>query len=130
MAKDTSNFKYTVNEEVDEIVDEKGNTAILFRKLAWGEGQEKLEIRKWYVNIDGETPSKGVTFLTEDGPHNLVHVFAKKGFGDTETILNTLKERDDFEEALSNVIGKKKVKAIKEQDSSEVQYYDPKEMLG
>jgi hypothetical protein len=124
-------FDYHVNEEVDEVIDEKGNTVIMFRKLAWGAGEEKLELRKWYVDINKETPSKGVTFLTEDGPHNLVNILVKKGFGDTEKVLEELKSREDFEEALSNVIGKKKVKDIKNQDAAnEASYYDPKEMLG
>jgi len=125
-------FEYHVNDEVDEVIDEKGNTVILFRKLAWGKGAEKLELRKWFVDINKETPSKGVTFLTEEGPHNLVHTFIKKGFGDTEKILTELKARDGFEDALSSVIGKKKVKEIKEQDAveGEAVYYDPKEMLG
>jgi hypothetical protein len=127
----TIDFKYHVNDEVNEIVDEKGNSAIMFRKLAWGDGEEKLELRKWYVDIDKETPAKGVTFLTEDGPHNLTHILVKKGFGDTEKILGELKSRDDFDEALSNTIGKKKVKEIKDKESaSEEIYYDPKEMLG
>lgn len=126
----TTNFAYHVNPEVDEIIDEKGNTVILFRKLAWGSGAEKLELRKWYVDIDKETPSKGVTFLTEDGPHNLVHTFVRKGFGETERVLTELKSREDFEEALCNVIGKKKMDEVKEQDSGEAEYYDPKEMLG
>jgi hypothetical protein len=124
-------FEYHVNSDVDEIVDERGNTVIMFRKLAWGDGEEKLELRKWHVKIEGETPSKGVTFLTEDGPHNLVHVLTNKGFGDTQKILEELKSRDDFEESLINVIGKKKVKEAKESESiEEANYYDPKEMLG
>lgn len=125
-----ANFEYHVNGEVDEVIDEKGNSVIMFRKLAWGKGEEKLELRKWYVDIDKETPSKGVTFLTEDGPHNLTHVLIRKGFGDTEKILEELKTRDGFEDSLSNVIGKKKVKEIKEQEATdEAIYYDPKEML-
>lgn len=128
--KDSASFKYTVNPEVDEIIDEKGNTVILFRKLAWGEGEEKLELRKWYVDIDKETPNKGVVFLTEEGPNNLVHTFINKGFGDTERILTELKEREDFESALCNIIGESKIKSIKKQTpSEEVEYFDPKTFM-
>lgn len=130
MAKEQTSFVYHVNEEVDEIVDERGNSAIMFRKLAWGEGEEKFELRKWFVDIGKETPGKGVTFLTEEGPHNLTQVLVKKGFGETEKILHELKQRKDFEESLINVIGKERVEEAKEQESSSDKvYYDPKEIL-
>lgn len=123
-----ASFKYAVNPDFNDIVDERGNTIIAYRKVAWGNGEEKEEIRKWYVDIEKETPNKGVTFLTEDGPNNLVDALIKHGHGDTKRILGALKEREDFEESLVSVVGKKAVKQAKETESQD--YYDPREVLG
>ena len=73
---------------------------------------------------------KGVSFLTEDGPHNLVHSMTKLGFGNTETIINNIKNRDDFEDSLVKVIGKKKISKAKEEtiEISEDDYFDPESL--
>lgn len=123
------NFKYTVNPEFDEVIDERGNSAIMLRKVAWGDGQEKLELRKWVMNENGsETPLKGTSFLTEEGPDNLTKTLVKRGFGKTEEVLYELKEREDFEQSLINVIGKEKVDDAKSKEAEE--YFDPREMIG
>lgn len=89
----------------DHIIDEKGNAFIALRRVAWGtnrsEDKAKLEIRKYYNNATGdETPAKGVAFLTDEGPHNLTHELLDMGFGNTEVVLEKIKDREDFEEAL------------------------------
>ena len=114
------NFSYKVG-DIDEVVDSRGNTVIMLRKLAWGEGKEKLEIRKWFIDINKETPSKGVTFLTEQGPNNLINKLIQNGYGDTQDIINRLKDRDDLDDALKN-IGKSKPVG----NASDT-FYDPKE---
>lgn len=120
-------YSYTVG-DIDEVVDERGNAVIMMRKLAWGSGKEKLEIRKWFVDVDSEKASKGVTFLTDDGPHNLTKSLIDNGYGDTEQCIESLQKRDDFMSALSHVIGPKKVKKIKEVPS-DTKFYDPKELV-
>lgn len=90
---------------IDEIIEEKGNAFIALREVAWGSGNSKLEIRKWYTNANGdETPSKGVTFMTEDGPNQLVETMTGLGYGDTERVLQKLNEREDFRPALNNIL--------------------------
>lgn len=114
-------FSYKVG-DIDEVIESRGNTVVLLRKIAWGDGKEKLELRKWFVDIGKETPSKGVTFIDEkEGPSKLINTLIQKGYGDTGAILNELKVREDFDEALAN-IGKKAPKG-EESDN----YYDPKE---
>ena len=130
MATDNEDkYKYTVG-DIDELIDERGNSVIMLRKLAWGEGKEKLEIRKWIVDIDSERANKGVTFLTEEGPHNLTDTMVKLGFGNTENIISELSKRDDFNTALVSVIGETGVKRAKKSASTGTEtYYDPKEAL-
>lgn len=130
MATDNEDkYRYTVG-DIDELVDERGNSAIMLRKLAWGDGKEKLEIRKWIVDIDSERANKGVTFLTEEGPHNLTNTMVRLGFGNTEEIITELSKRDDFNEALVNVIGETGVKKAKKAVPTGTEtYYDPKEAL-
>ena len=120
--KSDAPFTYTVG-GIDEVIDSKGNSVIMLRNIAWGEnGKEKLEIRRWIVDINEEKPLKGVTFLTEDGPDNLVNVLLNKGFGKTEEVLEVLSTRDDFKDALDEF---NKPKTAKKSN----RYSDPKEIL-
>ena len=113
---------------VNALIDEKNNSTIMLREVAWG-GREnyKLELRRWVVEENGDKPLKGVSFLTEDGPHNLVHTMTRLGFGKTDVILNSLKNREDFDQALVKAIGKTKVNEAKESEVeiSNEDYYDP-----
>lgn len=121
-------FEYTVNPDFDFTFDEKGNTFLALRKLSWGEGKpEKIELRKWYNSADGtETPNKGFTFLTEEGPHELTKVLVEQGFGYTDDILNGLKNREDFKSSLSKVLSGQELDelGIEQVDPNE-DYYDP-----
>ena len=120
--KSDAPFTYTVG-AIDEVIDSKGNSVIMLRNIAWGEnGKEKLELRRWIVDINEEKPLKGVTFLTEDGPDNLVNVLLDKGFGKTEEVLGVLSARDDFKDALEEL---NKPKTAKKSS----RYSDPKEIL-
>lgn len=122
-----ADFSYTVDKSLDEVVDEKGNTAVMLRKLAWGDKEPKIEIRKWFLSEQGERPSRGVTFCTEEGPGNLAKALIRNGFGKTEELIGEMKDRKDFEESLAKVIGKQKVKQAKETEVEE--YFDPREAL-
>lgn len=109
--------------DIDEVVDSKGNSVIMLRKIAWGDnGKEKLELRRWIVDINEEKPLKGVAFLTEDGPDNLVNVLLDKGYGKTIEILSVLKTREDFDESLQELNNPKQAKKSS-------RYSDPKDIL-
>lgn len=108
--------------DIDEVVDCKGNSVIMLRKVTWNEGKEKLELRRWVVDINEEKPLKGVAFLTDDGPNNLVNVMIEKGYGKTVEVLKVLKERDDFDEAMDELKNKPNAKKSSK-------YLDPKEIL-
>lgn len=119
------NFK--VHSDFDELIDERGNTAVYFRMVDWNDREAKRpEIRKWRISENGETPDKGVTFLTDDGPKNLAKAIIKKGFGETAEYIEALKDRDDFDDSLAQVIGKKKVNEAKNTEVEVEDYYDPK----
>ena len=105
----------------------RGNTAVYFRMVDWNDREAKRpEIRKWRISENGETPDKGVTFLTDDGPKNLAKAIIKKGFGETAEYIEALKDRDDFDDSLAQVIGKKKVNEAKNTEVEVEDYYDPK----
>ena len=115
-------FTYKVG-DIDEVVDSKGNSVILLRKIAWGEkGKEKLELRRWIVDINEEKALKGVSFLTDDGPNNLVNVLLDKGFGKTNEVLEVLSTRNDFKDALESLNKPKNTKKSS-------RYSDPKDIL-
>ena len=98
---------------INRVVEEKGNQFIRFAQIAWvGEDEEvdpskiKYDIRRYYTDADNvEKVGKGVTFLSENGPTELAHVLVEEGFGNTSKILGTIKERDDFGDAVHEVYG-------------------------
>lgn len=134
MRKDNSDFKYTIVDGFDFIIDEKGNKTMNLRKLYYGDNSDKvkLDLRQWYVGSDGEEGmGKGTSFLTEEGPHTLVDTMTKIGYGNTKTILNNIKDRDDFRSSLNAVLGKDDElydSTISEEDE-ETTFYDPREMM-
>lgn len=96
---DNSKVKYNIKEDgINELIDEKGSMVVMLREVAWGERQHVLELRKWSVNMDGEKPMKGCSFLTDKGPDKLAEVLIKNGFGDTKTILGYLQGRKDYDD--------------------------------
>ena len=82
-------FEYTVNPELDRIVEEKGNTYISLRKVKWFENSDvKLDLRKYVTNTDGsEKMMKGCSFDEEAG-HELTHVLTEEGYEIIKTIVN------------------------------------------
>ena len=108
MFKKDSNFKYEIVEDFDNIIEEKGNTFIALRKIRWGDRENvSLDLRKYHTSSDGEEiMGKGCSFQTEQGPHTLVKVMVMNGYGETQEILEGIKDRDDFRSALNKVLGK------------------------
>ena len=119
-------FEYTVNPELDRIVEEKGNTYISFRKITWGpeidEEKEKLDIRKYYTNADGEeVVGKGVSFLTDEGPHELTKILLEEGYGHSDDIAEAIKNRDDYNDIVEDITNN---------DNKSEGYFDPKTFIG
>lgn len=125
--------EFKVKEDgINEVIDEKGNMALMLREVAWNGRDYHLELRKWIVDVDKEQPMKGCTFITEEGPNNLVDTMVKHGYGNTRNILHELSSRESFEEDLVSVIGKQKVDKAKDTEVTitEDDYFDPKSLLG
>ena len=128
-----SEFKYTVDPDFDYTIDEKGNTFIALRKIDWGNKDDfKLDIRKYYASETGETMSKGFSFLTEDGPHELTKVLLETGYGDPEEITNTIVyNRPDILRKMCKVISSdpslSDMDLINDEDDD---FYDPEELMG
>ena len=105
-------FKYSFR-GVNRVVEEKGNQFIRFAQIAWaGEDEEvdpskiKYDLRRYFTDSDGvEKMGKGVTFLSDNGPTELTHILVEEGFGKTSTILDNIKKRGDFPEAVKEVYG-------------------------
>lgn len=122
-------FKYEVDEEFDYLVEEKGNQAIFFRRVSWGGRDAKPEIRKWYVDGTSETPGKGVTFMTEEGPDELVKVMTEVGFGKTDEILENISKREDFGISVKKILGKGLEELIDDNADIELEeVYDPRSL--
>ena len=122
---------YFIHDNVDYIFEEKGNSFSAIRKIQWANpGDEpdpekaRLEIRKWYVNEEGEKIGKGFTFSTEDGPNELINTFIKNGYGNTKDILSELKKRDDFVDAVKSIYDE-----TDHDDEDDGEYFDAREVL-
>jgi len=99
---------YTIDPVFDFVIDAKNNTYIALRKVGWFEQEPKLELRKWIATPENDVPKKGVSFLTEDGPHTLTSVLVEQGFGDTGELLESLSYRKDFNSSMEKLLGTEK----------------------
>ena len=129
--KSSGPISFEINPEgINEVVEENGNMITMLRQVSWSGKEEKLELRKWIVDTDSEKPMKGCS-MTEIGWNNLACILTKNGFGETKEILENIKDREDFDDALVKVIGKKKFTEAKETVIEEDDYFTPtKENLG
>lgn len=110
-----------VEDGIDEVFDERGNTILKMAEVSWNDRPGKLELRKWMINSAGELqPNKGFSFLTEDGPNDLVHCMLKHGYGDNKTIKEIMESRGESINVCVN-------DESKGEDSED--YYDPKFLL-
>lgn len=130
--KKDGTISFEINPDgINELIDERSNSTIMLREVAWNGRQSHLELRKWIIDEKGDKPMKGVSFLTEDGPHNLVDTMSKLGFGHTGNILKNIKDREDFDEELVKLLGKKKIEEVKNEEVniSEDDYFDPENII-
>ena len=127
-------FVYTMDPDFDYTIDEKGNTFIALRKVDWGnKGDYKLDLRKYYASESGETMAKGVSFLTEDGPHELTKVLVETGYGDDNELAEAIiKDRPYIvarikSELDNNQFFAKRIEKLDIDDEDE--FYDPEELI-
>ena len=132
MAKE---FKLEIDDSINEVFDEvPGNSFLALRKLRWSDsGPFKLDIRKWYVNADGEEiAGKGVAFMTPEGPDNLIEALLSNGYGDTRKTLRGISDREEFPIAVKEILTEKGIDInnveVPDIDSLGT-FYDPKEIL-
>lgn len=130
-------LKLELDPSINEIIDEaSGNSFIALRKLRWSENSSfRLDIRKWFTNSEGdEIAGKGVSFITEEGPENLIEALLKHGYGDTRKTLNGIKDREDFLVSVKEILIENDMDinsidiSLNQLDGSE-SYYDPKDII-
>lgn len=137
-------IKYTIH-GINRVVDEKGNSFIALRELSWGDNETvKLDIRKYYTGNDGkETLAKGVSFLTDDGPGELVKALIEEGYGDTREIFESLATRDEFAQnciwGLNTTLSGEALEQFRSNPEEYIksnagendgEFYDPRDILG
>lgn len=133
------NGNYEYDERLDKVVDEKANQFISVRFAKWKEDQDfQLEIRRFALSEDGETPLKGVRFLTDNGPHELTTTLVENGFGMADELVDTIIEHRPAVAAkiYNRLTGDKKLmtKVLSHENDEDMEdesenLYDPKELL-
>lgn len=123
-------FTYSVEDGFDYIIEESGNSSSNLRKIRFGDSSNtKLDLRRYFITESGERMGKGFVFMTEEGPHNLVNTMTQLGYGDTYTILENIKGREDFQKALNTALGKDSEFYDENAGDMSDEFYDPKSML-
>lgn len=128
-------FEFSVHPDFDYTIDEKGNTFIALRKIDWGnKGEYKLDLRKYYASESGETMSKGVSFLTDDGPDELTRVLVETGYGDDNELADAIiKDRPYVVARIKSELDNNKFFANRIENldivNDEDEFYDPEELI-
>ena len=124
MKNQNKDIKYAFTGDVDEIIEEHGNTLIKLATVSWNDRPAKLELRKWMVN-SGTGANKGVTFSSKETVDELTHTLLKLGYGDNKTIKHIM------EEERGTKINAFIVESSKDEEESDegTDYFDPKELL-
>lgn len=99
MAYGNKEFNYETDENKESyIIEEKGNSYTQLAYERWNEdSQFRLALRKFYSSAKGETAGKGVTFMTEEGPSELINALLKEGYGNPDDIAKVcIEDRPDI----------------------------------
>lgn len=107
-------FRY-VTRGLNRVIEEKGQQFIKISRIAWNPSEENdadipdekfhFDIRKYTTDQDGnEKMLKGVSFMTEEGPHELTTALLEEGYGKTKTCIEVLTTRADFKEAVNEIV--------------------------
>lgn len=133
MAKE---FSYEINEEFGtNIIGEGGSTFSALRKISWNGRDEKIDIRKYTINSDGnEVMGKGIS-LSEEEADTLTNLLIENGYGDAYTILNSVKNNDEYIGHMATILKdiddervNKSIEMVREY-YEEDNLYDPKELF-
>lgn len=98
MAYGNKEFNYETDDNKESyIIEEKGNSYTQLAYERWNEdNQFRLALRKFYSSAKGETAGKGVTFMTEEGPSELINALLKEGYGNPDDIAKVcIEDRPD-----------------------------------
>ena len=115
---------------VNKIIEEKGNYFSALRMVRWKDTAEfKLDLRKYKSDENGEVALKGYSFMTDEGPSELISVLLEEGYGDTTRIANTIYEKrpDVCNRIVALMNGETTVDIPDGVDPAA--FYDPKELI-
>lgn len=158
MAYGNKEFNYETDDNKESyIIEEKGNSYTQLAYERWNEdNQFRLALRKFYSSAKGETAGKGVTFMTEEGPSELINALLKEGYGNPDDIANICvqnrpdiigsivynfghnNESEDDQDTIDNIDDKPLMYFVDKYEeynknheiTNEDDMYDPEEILG
>ena len=127
MKNTTKEIKYAFTGDIDEIIEEHGNTLIKLATVSWNDRPAKVELRKWVVDsATGDLKAnKGVTFSSKETLDELTHTLLRLGYGDNQEIKNIMENKRGTK---IDAFYYTEPEESKESEEG-TDYYDPKELL-
>lgn len=125
-------FHYEIDPNFDFTIEEKGNVFLALRKIYWnGKEEAKLDLRKYISTENGERMQKGVSFLSEEGPNELINVLMKNNYGNPTDIADIVvdKRKDIFDAISKRVNGVFPISADDINTDNEEELYDTRRLF-
>lgn len=125
-------FHYEIDPNFDFTIEEKGNVFLALRKIYWnGKEEAKLDLRKYISTENGERMQKGVSFLSEEGPNELINVLMKNDYGNPTDIADIVvdKRKDIFDAISKRVNGVFPISADDINTDNEEELYDTRRLF-
>lgn len=121
-----SEFKYDISKEI--VISEVGNKSVKLSYIKWNDSNdEKVDIRNWFVDSQGENKmGKGVS-LSKDAANELTNALLEEGFGSDKVLLKELEERTG--EDLSHINLSVRITPNDDEDYEEIEYIDPEKII-
>ena len=124
-----ANLQYEFEDgSINRIIEERGNYFTAIRMVRWKpEADFKLDIRKYSSTEEGDVPLKGISFMTEEGPTELITALLEEGYGSTNDVANSIfKHREDIVERISKL---QSGEITVDDDETHEEYYNARDMV-
>lgn len=110
-----ANLIMNIDPNYNHILTEHGNTFIALRKIQWTDKSDyKLDLRKYITKSDGEEQAQKGCCFDDETANELVKVLLETGYGNTDDIVDSIKDRADFNNSIARTLSTEQICLIRE----------------